>query len=61
MCICWVASEAAPLPGPLPGKLCSLGVLREEAATDPLLWLAHAPSVSRRGLVAVLCLEGPPP
>lgn len=41
VCICWVASEVAPLPGPLPGRLCSLGVLREDMAAEPLLQLAQ--------------------
>ena len=41
VCICWVANEVAPLPGPLPGRLCSLAVLREDMAADPLLQLAQ--------------------
>lgn len=41
MCICWIASEVTCLSGPLPGRQCSLGILREELAANPLLWLAE--------------------
>ena len=44
MCICWIASEVTHLSGPLPGRQCSLGILREELAANPLLWRPKGPA-----------------